>query len=332
MDDARAGWRTLETPVDAPGPGDRPGPWSGPAGAAGTVTGTGTGTGTDAWGSPDARATGPWHAGPSEERPGHAGPGDPLGRVRDAVPGIVPLALAAASGAVIAAALVLVLGAPGAATVVVDAGASAVPGASGGAAGAAGTAGAGPGGAEAPSADPVAGGTGEILVDVEGGVARPGVVRLTAGARVGDAVAAAGGYGPSVDVARASAELNLAARIEDGDRVRVPAIGDPVAEGAAAGAVVSAGAGAAGSGADSVGGATGGAVRGTASAAGGPIDLNRATAAELDTLPGIGPVTAAKIIDARAAAPFARVSDLRDRKVVTAATYAKIEGLVTVVP
>jgi DNA uptake protein ComE-like DNA-binding protein len=43
-------------------------------------------------------------------------------------------------------------------------------------------------------------------------------------------------------------------------------------------------------------------------------------------------VTAAKIIDARAAALFARVSDLRDRKVVSAATYAKIEGLVTVVP
>lgn len=332
MDDARAGWRTFETPVDAQGPGDRSAPWSGPAGAAGTGMGTGTGTGTDAWGSPDARATGPWHARPSEAPPGNAGPGDPLGRVRDAVPGIVPLALAAASGAVIAAALVLVLAAPGAATVVVDAGASAAPGTLGGTAGAAGTAEAGPGGADAPSAAPGAGEMGEILVDVEGGVARPGVVRLTAGARVGDAVAAAGGYGPSVDVARAAAEINLAARIGDGDRIRVPAIGDPVAADGANGPVVSSGAGAAGSGADAPGGATGGAVRGSGSVTGGPIDLNRATAAELDTLPGIGPVTAAKIIDARAAAPFARVSDLRDRKVVSAATYAKIEGLVTVVP
>jgi competence protein ComEA len=326
MDDARAGWRTFETPVDAPGAGDRPAPWSGAAGAAGT------GASPDAWGPPDARGTGPWRAGPGEASPGRAGSGGPSRRVRDAAPGIVPLALAAASGAVIAAALVLALATPGAATVVVDAGASAVPGMSGGAAGGAGTPGKAPGGTDAPSADPVAGETGGILVDVEGGVARPGIVRLVADARVGDAIAAAGGYGPGVDVARASAELNLAARIEDGDRVRVPAIGDPVAEGATAGAVVSSGAGAAGSGADAVGGATGGAVRGSGSVTGGPIDLNRATAAELDTLPGIGPVTAAKIIDARAATPFVRVSDLRDRKVDSAATYAKIEDLVTVAP
>jgi competence protein ComEA len=61
------------------------------------------------------------------------------------------------------------------------------------------------------------------------------------------------------------------------------------------------------------------------------VDLNHASAAELDTLPGIGPATAARIIEARAT-PFASVSDLRDRKVVSASTYAKIEALVTVLP
>jgi competence protein ComEA len=60
--------------------------------------------------------------------------------------------------------------------------------------------------------------------------------------------------------------------------------------------------------------------------------VNRASASELDALPGIGPVTAQKIIAARATAPFRTVAELRDRKVVTAATYAKIEPLITVGP
>ena len=164
-----------------------------------------------------------------------------------------------------------------------------------------------------------------IVVDVEGGVARPGLVRLAAGSRVADAIAAAGGYAPSVDVARAASELNLAARVADGERVRIPALGDPQT-------ILSPAADAAGT-PDGVtaGGATGGAI-GPAGVSGGLVDINRATAEQLDTLPGIGPATAGKILDARAAAPFTRTSDLRDRKVVSAATYAKIEGLITVGP
>jgi competence protein ComEA len=155
----------------------------------------------------------------------------------------------------------------------------------------------------------------ELVVEVAGAVAHPGLYRLAAGQRVADAIAAAGGYGPRVDPARATAELNLASRLSDGDRVVVPSRDDPSQPPTGAG-------GAAGTGQSGTGSRASGAKT--------PVDLNRATAAELDALPGIGPVTAAKIIAAREEQRFASVDDLRTRKLVGPSTFEKLRDLVTV--
>jgi competence protein ComEA len=149
-----------------------------------------------------------------------------------------------------------------------------------------------------------------LVVDVAGAVLHPGVYHLAAGSRVADAIAAAGGFGPRVDAAAAQA-LNLAAPLTDGTQVRVPSRDDPALEAP---------------------GSPGAAGR-SASSGGKPgalVDLNTATAAELDTLPGIGPVTAAKIIASRQDRPFSTVDELQTRKLVGASTFAKLAGLVTV--
>ena len=152
-----------------------------------------------------------------------------------------------------------------------------------------------------------------VVVEIVGAVDRPGVFRLPAGSRIGDLVAAAGGYGPRVDARRAERDLNLAAVLNDGDQVRVPTRDDV---------------------ASATGGASGtGSGLGPAPSAGppsGPIDLNRATAAELDALPGIGPVTAAKIIASRDEQRFTAVEDLRTRKLLGEKVFSQLKDRLVV--
>lgn len=159
--------------------------------------------------------------------------------------------------------------------------------------------------------DAASSGAADVVVDVQGAVVRPGLRELEPGSRVGDAIAAAGGYGPRVDAERAGRELNLAATLKDGDRIVVPSRDDPP------GTAGSLPAGAGGNG--SSGGQSGGLV-----------DLNSATAAQLDELPGVGPVTAQKIIDAREEKPFATVDELRERKIIGSSTFEKLRELITV--
>lgn len=158
------------------------------------------------------------------------------------------------------------------------------------------------------AAGPLVVGGAELVVEVGGAVVRPGVYRLPAGSRVGDAITAAGGYAPRIDAAAADRQLNLAAPLRDGEEVHVPARGE--------------------TGSGSSGEAAGGAQHG----GGGLIDINSASAEQLDTLPGVGPATAAKIIAAREERPFASVDELRSRKVVGEATLEKIRSLVTARP
>ncbi|MFF2296250.1 helix-hairpin-helix domain-containing protein [Arthrobacter sp. NPDC058127] len=130
-----------------------------------------------------------------------------------------------------------------------------------------------------------------LIVHVAGAVKNPGIVRVPAGARVFDAIAAAGGADPTAELD----SLNLAAVVEDSAKIHVPRIGE-AAPSQLAGPV---------GGAPTAGGT------GAGTSAGGKVNLNTATAEELDTLPKVGPVLAKRIVEWRQQhGPFASVEDL----------------------
>ncbi len=135
-----------------------------------------------------------------------------------------------------------------------------------------------------------------VVVHVVGAVAAPGVVRLPAGSRVLDAVAAAGGGTDDADLAR----LNLARVLVDGEQVVVPRPGDPSPT-------------------------TGTAPDGGPSA--GLVDLNGATLVQLDGLPGVGPVLAQRIVDRR---PFTSVDELDEVSGVGPTLLERLRPLVRV--
>ncbi|WP_370464153.1 helix-hairpin-helix domain-containing protein [Micromonospora sp. AP08] len=163
---------------------------------------------------------------------------------------------------------------------------------------------------DAPETSAPTASAGQVVVALAGKVRRPGLVRLPAGARVADAIEAAGGALPGVDVAL----LNPARKVTDGELILV-GVTAPPGQAAPPGPVTGGG-----------GPAAGGAAPG-----GGPVNLNTATLAQLDALPGVGPVLAQRILDHREQhGGFRSVSDLRQVDGIGDARYDQLKDLVTV--
>ena len=134
-----------------------------------------------------------------------------------------------------------------------------------------------------------------VVVDVVGAVARPGLYHLARGARVADAVAQAGGLTRRAE----RTAVNLAAPVSDGQQVLVAARGSPAGAAAAGGAAPT-----------------------------GPVSLSSASVEQLDTLPGVGPVTAQKIVAYRQAhGPFTSVEALDAIPGIGPARIADLKGL-----
>lgn len=140
----------------------------------------------------------------------------------------------------------------------------------------------------------------QIKVDVSGAVVNPGVYELKDGSIVEEAVLAAGGFAEGANTKFISKYLNMAKRVSDGMKIYVPFVGEKdtdIATSEVAGARVQI------------------------------VNINTGTQAELESLPGIGPVTAGKIISSR---PYGSVDELLSKKVVSKAVFDKIKEQISV--
>jgi len=155
------------------------------------------------------------------------------------------------------------------------------------------------------SADKVV--SGEIRVDIEGAVANPGVYKLFEGAIVEDLINEAGGLSDKVDGAKLASDLNRAQKLRDGDKIMIPLMGEV--------------AGTTSTPTTSAGGTT----------VAGKVNINSATAEQLDTLPGIGPAYAARIIQYRESnGAFGSIEEIKEVSGIGDATFGKIKDLITI--
>ena len=158
-----------------------------------------------------------------------------------------------------------------------------------------------------PSAEPSPSAPVEVVVYVCGAVRRPGVVKLLAGARVADAIELAGGATPDAELGA----VNLAAKVGDGQQIIVPERGSGTAGTATAAATAGSPAAAAGQ--------------------GGLVNINTASLEELDTLDGVGPSTAQKIIDYRTAnGGFTSVEQIKEVPGIGDAKFAALQASITI--
>lgn len=145
---------------------------------------------------------------------------------------------------------------------------------------------------------------GELLVDVEGAVVRPGVYRLPAGSRIDDAIAASGGFSRQADTAMVAKTLNRAAKLSDGSKLYIPEKGSlSAAPDQSASSGFS-----------------------DASGTFGVVNVNTASSSQLEALSGVGPVTAGKIIAGR---PYLRLEELVEKKIVGQALFSKLKDQLT---
>ena len=169
-------------------------------------------------------------------------------------------------------------------------------------------------------AGPGAIGTGQVgvvVVHVVGAVNKPGLVQLAAGSRVADAITAAGGSTAEADLAA----INVARLLIDGEQIRVPLPGE----------VIGPSLGGPGTGGSGGSGASGGSAGGAGGAGGGRVvSLNSADVAALDSLPGVGPVLAQRILDWRTAhGRFTSVDELGEVTGIGEKLLSQIKPLVT---
>lgn len=133
----------------------------------------------------------------------------------------------------------------------------------------------------------------EIIVDVGGAVINPGVYKLSSSSRMVDALAAAGGLSEDADRDFVEKNINLAGKVSDGLKIYIPRVGEEILT-------------------ESSGVGSNGPV----------ININLATSGDLETLPGIGEVTAQKIVEGR---PYASPEELLEKKIVGESTFEKIK-------
>ncbi len=136
-----------------------------------------------------------------------------------------------------------------------------------------------------------------ISVDVSGAVKNPGVYQLKDGSRIEDSIKASGGFADNANQEYISKYLNMAQKLSDGSKVYIPQEGDPTSPGGFAG-------------------------QGQGAGAQSKININTAVQSEIEALPGIGPVTASKIISGR---PYQQMEDLLNKKVVSKSVFEKIK-------
>lgn len=140
----------------------------------------------------------------------------------------------------------------------------------------------------------------QIAIDIEGAVIKPGVYKLPQGSIIQDILVASGGLSLDADRDFVAKNINLAGKLTDGAKIYIPKLDETTNQST-----------------PQVLGVGGG---------GGEININTASAESLDTLPGIGPVTANKIIDNR---PYLTINDLLDKKLVSEKVFTQIKDKIT---